>query len=87
MTSQSAGITAPHCASFGCPRAGFIKSEQWGAYLCSEHAVSGPVRQPVEIHVEEPPPSSPPHPCALGQHRWAWLTNGQQACGHCGAPR
>lgn len=27
------------------------------------------------------------HPCSLGQHRWAWLTDGRQACGYCGVMR
>lgn len=26
-------------------------------------------------------------PCAAGHHRWAWLTDGGQACGYCGQPR
>lgn len=39
----------------------------------------------IEIHVVEPEP--PRHPCLLGQHRWAWLTSGGQACGICGRPR
>lgn len=31
--------------------------------------------------------SVPPHPCTVGRHRWAYLTNGRQACGHCGVKR
>ena len=26
-------------------------------------------------------------PCALGSHRWAYLTTGGQACGYCGVRR
>ncbi len=36
-------------------------------------------------------PTSPPqpvmHPCMYGNHRWAWLTSGGQACGYCGKRR
>jgi hypothetical protein len=46
IIAGSAGITAPHCASWGCDRGGFVKSERWGAYLCPEHALNGPVKQP-----------------------------------------
>ena len=27
------------------------------------------------------------HPCQYGNHRWAWLNAGGQACGNCGVPR
>ncbi len=27
------------------------------------------------------------HPCQYGNHRWAWLNAGGQACGICGVPR
>ena len=38
------------------------------------------------IHID-PPQTRPLHPCEVGKHRWAWLTNGRQACGYCGRPR
>lgn len=41
--AETAGIRTPRCASEGCPREGYVKSEAWGLRLCSRHAVSGPV--------------------------------------------
>lgn len=41
----------------------------------------------VVIHVDPPPPARILNPCDLGQHRWAWLVDGRQACGYCGKPR
>jgi hypothetical protein len=40
------GPTTPRCGSYECPRLGYIKSEQWGLYLCSDHAIHGPVPWP-----------------------------------------
>lgn len=41
----------------------------------------------VVIHVDQPKPPRPQHPCEIGRHRWAWLVDGRQACGYCGKPR
>lgn len=41
---------------------------------------------PIIVHIDSPAPREP-HPCEVGRHRWAWLTNGGQACGYCGKPR
>lgn len=41
----------------------------------------------VVVHQSKPEPPAPVHPCKLGQHRWAWLADGGQACGYCGRPR
>jgi hypothetical protein len=41
----------------------------------------------IQITIVEPDPPRPQHPCQLGQHRWAYLTAGGQACGYCGVPR
>ena len=41
----------------------------------------------IVVHIDPPKPTPPPHPCEIGQHRWAWLVDGRQACGYCGRPR
>lgn len=41
----------------------------------------------VVIVVNEQPATRPANPCEFGQHRWAYLTSGGQACGYCGRPR
>lgn len=47
-----------------------------------------PEGEKVNIIVTEPRPAhSILHPCSLGQHRWAYLARGGQACGYCGRPR
>jgi len=50
----------------------------------SKQAAAGPVVG--NVHIDPPPPRAP-HPCEVGRHRWAWLADGRQACGHCGRPR
>lgn len=50
MADETAGITAPWCASPDCQRAGSIKSERWGAYLCPTHALIGP-REVVDLRL------------------------------------
>lgn len=40
---DAANVTPP-CGSVGCPRPGYIKSEQFGAYLRPAHALVGPTR-------------------------------------------
>lgn len=39
-----------------------------------------------QLHIDPPQPRVP-HPCESGLHRWAWLVDGRQACGHCSKPR
>ena len=42
----------------------------------------------IQIHEIKPGPNvSVEHPCFVGRHRWAYLTNGGVACGYCGTPR
>ena len=38
----------------------------------------------IEIHIVEPDVMPPDPPCLLGQHWWAYLAAGGQACGICG---
>lgn len=39
----------------------------------------------IVIVINENPPQT--HPCLLGVHHWAWMTNGRQVCGYCGVRR
>lgn len=39
-------IPVPMCASHGCDRMGYVKSERYGTRLCGLHASCGPAAQP-----------------------------------------
>lgn len=83
-------IENPHDPARGCPCGSCAPAPRAGGGIIPEHFAQGilgslTTPSPIVQLIEQPQQTT--DPCALGAHRWAWLTDGGQACGRCGTRR